>query len=599
MACFSSLRCSARVRVHSRSPDPALHQGWILWLILCCLRSASLHEPASASAPQTRRNIDDAAEVVALVRAGERLAALARLKAAGVCNIGQRQQLVNQLQKHVRDGAKVDIVQLSKSIISSSIAGPPLAQAHRAVHIFGDSHTHTLVSLEHDSHLVLAYPFVAGSAMGLQRSDSRAKYGAVLERDLSTVPSADHVVLKFGQVDIDFVYYLKLVDQPELPFDAFARDSVRKYMAFVRRVLALRGGGQDGSSGGGRLLLMSPHPTVVTDDHLRDSLCTLPFMTVGFRRDFRAKLDAMRLPSMAERTSHGSTYCAMLVAAAAPLGVPVIDAFTPLLRPDGSVAARPNTDRQHHLLAAHVPSLLPALDAALGGRHTAAANCFPAVWAGCRGPDALGGADAAALHAAAHGARDWLRLYGEISSGAVELALRGHVRCSFDALRGVCGPPSRWAAATEEGPAFAAWVLRFREGGTGGATSGAAEGSRVDSPAPLPSGVLVQLKGRFCSGGATCVWEVEAGLQAGLGLARALAERATLALAADGSRQQSDGQRDGGHESHVDAAAQRALAQFEHEFEAQPECVPFLLTLQRSQPALLARLLAASRPGPS
>ena len=50
-----------------------------------------------------------------------------------------------------------------------------------------------------------------------------------------------------------------------------------------------------------QLHIMTPFATCVADAHLRDSLCTLPFMDAAFKRGFRAKLDGMILPDVAQR----------------------------------------------------------------------------------------------------------------------------------------------------------------------------------------------------------------------------------------------------------------------------------------------------------
>jgi len=52
------------------------------------------------------------------------------------------------------------------------------------------------------------------------------------------VPRGDSVVLKFGQVDCDFVYYLKLVHDASLTFEAHLARSVERYFAFIDGALA-------------------------------------------------------------------------------------------------------------------------------------------------------------------------------------------------------------------------------------------------------------------------------------------------------------------------------------------------------------------------
>mmetsp|Transcript_41030 Transcript_41030/g.132972 ORF Transcript_41030/g.132972 Transcript_41030/m.132972 type:complete len:148 (-) Transcript_41030:368-811(-) len=74
--------------------------------------------------------------------------------------------------------------------------------------------------------------------MGLAREDSHTGYRAALLDDLRRVPRGDSVVLKFGQVDCDFVYYLKLVHDASLTFEAHLARSVERYFAFIDGALA-------------------------------------------------------------------------------------------------------------------------------------------------------------------------------------------------------------------------------------------------------------------------------------------------------------------------------------------------------------------------
>ena len=107
------------------------------------------------------------------------------------------------------------------------------------VKIFGDSHANTFISLEATDarQRMLAYPYTAGSAMGLRHADSITGYRSALEGDLHETQSSDAIVLKFGQVDCDFVYYLKRAEDQTLTFDAFAADAVAKYFTFIDSLL--------------------------------------------------------------------------------------------------------------------------------------------------------------------------------------------------------------------------------------------------------------------------------------------------------------------------------------------------------------------------
>ena len=112
----------------------------------------------------------------------------------------------------------------------------PALKTFDALKIFGDSHANSFISFD-SSPPILAYPYTAGSAMGLRHADSITGYRLALEGDLAETKPSDAVILKFGQVDCDFVYYLKWIDNPSLTFDAFATDSVSKYFSFVDDLL--------------------------------------------------------------------------------------------------------------------------------------------------------------------------------------------------------------------------------------------------------------------------------------------------------------------------------------------------------------------------
>jgi hypothetical protein len=236
---------------------------------------------------------------------------------------------------------------------------PAPTKEFSAIKLFGDSHANTFISVEPavpgaDSPTIIAYPYTAGSAMGLHHCDSITGYREALIGDLRGTQPGEAVVLKFGQVDCDFVYYLKWVEDQSLAFEAFAAASVRKYFCFIDNALATLPVTRE------QLHIMSPFPTVVDDAALRESLCTLPFMSASFKRHFRAKLMTLKLPSLAVRTAQGLCYCERLQAEAAARGLRYLDVYTPLLGGHG-VCDLANPDANHHLGRRHVPLLLRAL----------------------------------------------------------------------------------------------------------------------------------------------------------------------------------------------------------------------------------------------
>jgi hypothetical protein len=107
------------------------------------------------------------------------------------------------------------------------------------VKLFADSHANTFISIEASEHApqIIAYPYTAGSAMGLRHADSITGYRGAIESDLLNTRPDELLVFKFGQVDCDFVYYLKWIKDPTLVFETFAADAVHKYFTFVDDLL--------------------------------------------------------------------------------------------------------------------------------------------------------------------------------------------------------------------------------------------------------------------------------------------------------------------------------------------------------------------------
>lgn len=353
----------------------------------------------------------------------------------------------------------------SGSTVAPADAGTT-SHVFAVIKLFGDSHANSFISLAAPSKLLLAYPYTAGSAMGLRHADSISGYRVALERDLQGTNSDEAIVLKFGQVDLDFVFYLKWVDDRSLAFDSFAADSVRKYFSFVDDALAR------GLVRREQLHIMSPFPTVVGDAALRESLCTLPFMQPAFKQAFRAKLEALALPSLAERTQHGRAYCEQLRLEASARGLRYVDMYSPLLGAD-DVCVLLNTDSNHHLVEAHWPWLCAPLSEAFGGSFRVAdfqssrsaqsmvarapATAAPSLTLAAAG-GGRGGEQQALL--------EWVTLFQSLRAGRVGLRLHGHAVGTYEHLEAAFGAPLplQLSAPTARGPGFATWLARFSDG---------------------------------------------------------------------------------------------------------------------------------------
>ena len=370
---------------------------------------------------------------------------------------------------------------------AAKLASAPTTE-FSGINLFGDSHANTFISVEPavpgaDSPTIIAYPFTAGSAMGLHHCHSITGYREALMGDLRGTQPGEAVVLKFGQVDCDFVYYLKWVEDPSLAFEAFAAASVRKNFRFIDNALATLLVTHE------QLHIMSPFPTIVDDAALRESLCTLPFMSASFKRHFRAKLMTLKLPSLAVRTAQGRSYCERLQAEAAARGLRYVDVYTPLLGGQG-VCDLVNPDADHHLRRRHVPLLLKALGEAFGGSYVVARMPAPRPASSRMAPRVAqgqssaiksnqgqpmankvnqgqsaprvgqrpGGADEAAR------LLEWHHLFGALRSGQIQLRLHTHAVRTYLQIEAILGAPipMQLAAPSRDAPGFATWLVRIQ-----------------------------------------------------------------------------------------------------------------------------------------
>ena len=244
-------------------------------------------------------------------------------------------------------------------------------------------------------------------------------------------------------------------------------------------------------------LQMSTFPTVVPDTWIRDSLCTLPFMTAEFRRNFRAQLDARSVPSLRERTTRGKRFCELLRREAERRSLRYVDAFTPLLGPEGTSALL-NTDQNHHLVHGHIRYLLEPLKGAFGGAYVHAPLPLQQ-GATLASPLTLPSADVMAA------AMEWFSLFSLLRSGQPTLKLRGHVCGSYQDVVDRFGAPLPLQLATPstDQPGFATWLVRVEAQRT--TPTRAQPGARSE---PSQS-AMVRILGRYRNYHHTHAWLVE------------------------------------------------------------------------------------------
>ena len=90
-------------------------------------------------------------------------------------------------------------------------------------HLFGDSH---IGIINHKD--IIKHQFNACSAMGLNNLSSISGYRKKFLNLYNNIPKNEKIMLKFGQVDTEFVYYLKLTKK-YISFLEFAQYSIDKF----------------------------------------------------------------------------------------------------------------------------------------------------------------------------------------------------------------------------------------------------------------------------------------------------------------------------------------------------------------------------------
>jgi hypothetical protein len=197
-------------------------------------------------------------------------------------------------------------------------------------HLFGDSH---IDCINHKD--IQKYPLPASSAMGLNNPKSVSGYQEIFLNLYNTIDKEDKVMLKFGQVDTEFVYYIKLTDK-EISFEDFAISSIDKYFTFILNHLELK-----------HLIVLSIYPPFLNDVYVKMGITNLHFMDHNFKQNLINKLNLINIPTIHERVKFNKIYNLLLKKKCDELNIPFIDLEIFLLQNEDSLYL--NSDQDHHI----------------------------------------------------------------------------------------------------------------------------------------------------------------------------------------------------------------------------------------------------------
>uniref|UniRef100_B0T7B8 Uncharacterized protein n=1 Tax=Caulobacter sp. (strain K31) TaxID=366602 RepID=B0T7B8_CAUSK len=225
--------------------------------------------------------------------------------------------------------------------------------------VIGDSHSRLLVRRSRRANGAWLVPLwwleTGASARGLGRSDARSGAGervrAAIDQALGT-DGAMPILVKFGQVDLEFVQPFKRLEAGQQAFDpvrfkAFTDETLSRYLAFLSRAIA--------PEDRARVHLCSLFPPALSDAAWRTGYVNAHIAELHGPADQDSlvqRLANLEIPDLAARTGLHADFNAALASAAAAEGFATADDFTPFLNGAGVVDPRylnPAAGVDHHL----------------------------------------------------------------------------------------------------------------------------------------------------------------------------------------------------------------------------------------------------------
>lgn len=114
----------------------------------------------------------------------------------------------------------------------------------KKVHIFGDSHCRIFFGLNNtinnNNYQLINKYRSAASIKGLNNPESKTQIGKDIIEYLKKQNKNDIIALKFGQVDIEYVYfYKKHVKNENIEFNVFTKNVLDNYFEFINKIRKL------------------------------------------------------------------------------------------------------------------------------------------------------------------------------------------------------------------------------------------------------------------------------------------------------------------------------------------------------------------------
>jgi len=108
------------------------------------------------------------------------------------------------------------------------------------VYVFGDSHADIFLGAESPNFKADVAGLDGASILGLNKKISYLEYGKHVMFLINRSPKSCHLLLKLGQVDLEFVMYYKIyVKKENFLFKEFCEELIDKYREFINRILKI------------------------------------------------------------------------------------------------------------------------------------------------------------------------------------------------------------------------------------------------------------------------------------------------------------------------------------------------------------------------
>lgn len=114
-----------------------------------------------------------------------------------------------------------------------------MQDSNNIVYVFGDSHCVIFVGAERNFKTCVC-GYDSASISGLNEKTSRLEYGKFVIDTITQQPKTYNILMKLGQVDIEFIMYYKIYIKKEIfTFEEFCETLINKYREFINKILEI------------------------------------------------------------------------------------------------------------------------------------------------------------------------------------------------------------------------------------------------------------------------------------------------------------------------------------------------------------------------